>query len=174
MEVLSEFSMTEKSSLSSAWLADKLNQVMTDSATTHGWTFAEAHRKRFVGHGLCAGYRHVIPSVADDLRLPRMRNGAWNPYNPADYPPYAARQRWFRTPNDAFMTGNFHVAGSVMQKVLKLDSLSWFQILLASTYSGAFHPTAEGYAAMADVVADTARSVLAKYGQQSDAAMVPR
>ena len=66
------------------------------------------------------------------------------------------------------MTGNFHVAGSVLQKVLKLQSLSWFQILLASTYSGAFHPSAEGHAAIADAVAERARSVLTKYGQQSD------
>jgi hypothetical protein len=174
MEVLNEFALTEKSALTSAWLADKLDQVMTGSASTHGWSFAETHRQSFVGHGLCAGYRQVAPSAADDLRLPRMHDGSWVPYNPAEFRAYAPRQRWFRTPNDAFMTGNFHVAGSVMQKVLKLETLSWFQILLASTYSGAFHPTAEGQAAIADAVADKARAVLAKYGQQSEAAQVPR
>jgi hypothetical protein len=72
------------------------------------------------------------------------------------------------------MTGNFHVAGSVLQKVLKLETLSWFQILLASTYSGAFHPTAEGQAAIADAVADRARAVLARYGQQSELAHASR
>jgi hypothetical protein len=174
MEVLNEFALTEKSALTSAWLADKLDQVMTGSASTHGWSFAETHRQSFVGHGLCAGYRQVAPSAADDLRLPRMHDGSWVPYNPAEFRAYAPRQRWFRTPNDAFMTGNFHVAGSVIQKVLKLETLSWFQILLASTYSGAFHPTAEGQAAIADAVADKARAVLAKYGQQSEAAQVPR
>jgi hypothetical protein len=174
MEVLNEFSLTEKSALTSAWLADKLDQVMTGSAGTHGWSFAEAQRQSFVGHGLCAGYKQVAPSTADDLRLPRMHDGAWVPYNPADFHAYASRQRWFRTPNDAFMTGNFHVAGSVLQKVLKLETLSWFQILLASTYSGAFHPTAEGQAAIADAVADKARAVLAKYGQQSPLATGPK
>jgi hypothetical protein len=173
MDVLDEFSLTEKNALSSAWLADKLDRVMRASARTHGWSFADAHQKAFIGRGLCAGFRQVSPSPADDLRLPRFRKGRWEPFNPADYQPYARRKRWFRTPNDAFMTGNFHVAGSVLQKVLKFDSLSWFQILLASTYSGAFHPTGEGYAAIADAVSFKARAVLQKYGQQSDAAIVP-
>ena len=65
------------------------------------------------------------------------------------------------------MTGNFHVSGSILQKALRLESLSWFQLLLASTYSGAFHPTAEGHAAMADSVTDKARQVLRKYRQES-------
>jgi hypothetical protein len=51
----------------------------------------------------------------------------------------------------------------MLQRALKLPTFSWFQILLASTYSGAFHPTAEGQAAMADAVAAEARRVLAKY-----------
>jgi hypothetical protein len=34
---------------------------------------------------------------------------------------------------------------------------------LASVYSGAFHPTAEGQAAIADAVLEKARAVLAKY-----------
>jgi lysophospholipase L1-like esterase len=35
--------------------------------------------------------------------------------------------------------------------------------LFASSYSGGFHPTAEGQAAIADAVASKARAVLAKY-----------
>jgi hypothetical protein len=53
-----------------------------------------------------------------------------------------------------------------MQKVLKLQGFSSFQLLLASIYSGAFHPTAEGQAAMADAVVVEARRVLAKYAAQ--------
>ena len=102
------------------------------------------------------------------MRLPRKINGIWKPYNPADFRAYASRQRWFRTPNDAFMTGNFHVAASLLQKVMKMNSLAWFQLLLASTYSGSFHPTAEGHAAIADALSDKARTVLRKYGQASD------
>ena len=108
----------------------------------------------------------VIVGAGPAGSLPRRSaGGGWEPYNPADFQPYASRQRWFRTPNDAFLTGNFHVSASLMQKVLKLQTLSWFQLLLAATYSGAFHPTAEGHAAIADSVAERARAVLAKYGQ---------
>ncbi len=60
-----------------------------------------------------------------------------------------------------------------MQKVLKLQSFSWFQVLLAATYSGAFHPTAEGHAAIADAVVERARAVLVRHGQQSAAAGIP-
>lgn len=170
MEVFSDFAITQKAALSSAWLADKLDQIMEESARHHSWSFVADHRKAFVGRGLCAGHTTGLGSIADDLRLPRRQGGLWVPYNPAHFEPYAARQRWFRTPNDAFMTGNFHVAGSVMQRVLKLQSFSWFQVLLASTYSGAFHPTAEGHAAIADAVMPRAREVLSRYGQQSVAA----
>ena len=173
MEVFSEFSLSQNAASESSTLADKLQKVMSQSARLHGWSFADAHRKQFIGRGLCAGFTENAFSVADDLRLPRKVDGKWEPYNPADYQPYAARQRWFRTPNDAFMTGNFHVSGSVLQKALKLESLSWFQVLLASTYSGAFHPNAEGQAAMADAAVLKAREVLKKYGQQSDVALVP-
>jgi hypothetical protein len=61
------------------------------------------------------------------------------------------------------MTGNFHVSQSLLQNVLKTQAFSWVQLLLASIYSGAFHPTAEGQAAIADAVVEKARGVLVKY-----------
>ena len=123
-------------------------------------------QRDFVGRGICAGYTDNAFTIADDLRLPRWTGRKWEPFNPADWQAYAPRQRWFRTPNDAFMTGNFHVSESLMQKVLKLQGFSSFQLLLASIYSGAFHPTAEGQAAIADAVVAEARRVLAKYAAQ--------
>ncbi|MGQ0672901.1 MAG: hypothetical protein ACT4N2_08505 [Hyphomicrobium sp.] len=165
MEVYRDFSLNQQRALESSALADRLHDVMAKSARTHGWTFADGHRRAFNGRGICAGFSDNAFSIADDLRLPRKLDGQWQPYNPADFKAYSSRERWFRTPNDAFMTGNFHVSGSVFQKVLKLQSLSWFQVLLASTYGGAFHPTAEGHAAIADAVASKARGVLARYGQ---------
>jgi hypothetical protein len=56
-----------------------------------------------------------------------------------------------------------------MTKILPFEPFAPFQLILASTYSGAFHPTAEGQAAIADAVADKARAVLAKYGEGPDA-----
>ena len=166
MDVLSEFHLSAKKAREGQQVADKMHRVMRTSAREHGWTFVERHRDQFLGRGICAGWSENGLSSVDDLRLPRKLNGDWQPYNPADFQAYASRQRWFRTPNDAFMTGNFHVSASLMQTVLKLQSLSWFQLMLAATYSGAFHPTAEGQAAIADAVAERARAVLAKYDKR--------
>jgi hypothetical protein len=168
MEILSDFRMSEAKARVGTWIADKLHHAMRNAAKEFRWSFVESHRREFIGRGICAGTTYDGADIADDLRLPRKTEAGWRPYNPADYDAYASRQRWFRTPNDAFMTGNFHVAVSMLQKVLKINALSWFQLVLASTYSGAFHPTAEGQAAMADAVVHKARAVLEKYGQGSD------
>ena len=58
---------------------------------------------------------------------------------------------------------NFHVAQSLLGKVIGAQGYAWLQPLLASVDSGAFHPTAEGQAVIADAVVDKAREVLAKY-----------
>ena len=59
---------------------------------------------------------------------------------------------------------------SLLQKRAERRSgYRWVQLLLASVYSGAFHPTAEGQAAIADAVVEKARAVLAKYEQPSQA-----
>ena len=163
MEVVQEFRLSTEKARESQRAADKLHRVMRTSAREHGWTFVERHRDQFLGRGICAGWSENALSSVDDLRLPRKVGNTWEPYNPADFQPYAHRQRWFRTPNDAFMTGNFHVATNLAQRALKLQSIQWFQLLLAATYSGAFHPTAEGHAAMADAVIERARAVLTKY-----------
>ena len=169
MEIVADFQLREQKLREGAWIADKLHREMRGSAELYGWTFVETHRRAFIDRGICSGASDDGANIHDDLRIPRKVDGVWKPYNPADYRAYASRQRWFRTPNDAFMTGNFHVAQSVLQKVLKLDALASFQLLLAATYSGAFHPTAEGHAAIADLVAEKARVVLQKYGQGPDA-----
>jgi hypothetical protein len=55
-----------------------------------------------------------------------------------------------------------------LTKVLKIEPFAPFQLVLAATYSGAFHPTAEGEAAIADAIVSKARAVLSKYGQGPD------
>jgi hypothetical protein len=163
MDVLSDFALSQVKAKEGSGAAERLNEVMRRAARENGWAFVDRHRAAFLGRGICAGYADNAFSTADDLRLPRKVDGEWVPYNPADYRPYVSRRRWFRTPNDAFMTGNFHVSASALQRVLRMESLSWFQLLLASTYSGAFHPTAEGQAAIADAVVERARAVIEKY-----------
>ncbi len=169
MDVVPDFQLDRTRLKLGMWFADKLNRQMRDSSNEFGWTFVETHRRAFIGRSICAGLSVQGVSEVDDLRLPRKIDGMWTPYNPADYQPYAARQRWFRTPNDAFMTGNFHAAAGFLAKYLKIEPFAPFQAILASTYSGAFHPTAEGQAAIADAVVDKARAVLAKYGEGPDA-----
>lgn len=166
MTVTPDFLLSENRARESMAAGERLDAVMEDTSKQNGWTYVASHRQQFRGRGICAGYTDNAFTIADDLRLPRWTGRRWEPFNPADWQAYAPRQRWFRTPNDAFMTGNFHVSESLMQKVLKLQGFSSFQLLLASIYSGAFHPTAEGQAAMADAVVVEARRVLAKYAAQ--------
>jgi len=161
MQVVPEFELSEAKARQGEVLAARLNRTMREAAQQNGWSFVDKHRQQFAGHGVCASAGAM--QLVDDLGFPRKLGTEWVPFNPADYQPYATRARWFRTPNDAFLTGNFHVAASLAQKVLKIKSLSWVQLLLAATYSGAFHPNAEGQAVMADAVTERARAVLARY-----------
>jgi len=163
MDVLPAFSLNPILARDGEDISRELSAVMKHHARERGWTFAKYHWKAFLSHSLCAGYLIASPTIANELRLPRKQYRNWHPYNPSDYRPYVPRKRWFRTPNDAFMTGNFHVRGALLQSVLRSDNLRWMQLLLASTYSGAFHPTAEGQAAIADSVATKARAVLERY-----------
>ena len=173
MEVLPDFRLSELKVRTGTWISDKLNRAMSDAAAEYHWTFVSSHRRAFIGRGICAGNTYDGGDIADELRLPRKTEAGWRPYDPADYRAYASRQRWFRTPNDAFMTANFQVASSQLQKVLKLNAFSWFQLVLASTYSGAFHPTAEGQAAIADAVVDKARAVIEKYAAPTRSRVAP-
>jgi hypothetical protein len=162
MSVLPDFYLSEAKAREGNVAAERLNAIMLESAHQHQWTMADAHRAAFRGRGICAGLGAPV-TLADELRIPRKVDGVWQPYAPTEWRPYAPRQRLFRTPNDAFMTGNFHVAQSLLSKVISAQGYSWLQLLLASVYSGAFHPTAEGQATIADAVVDKGREVLAKY-----------
>lgn len=63
------------------------------------------------------------------------------------FKPYWPRERWVRTPNDAFLTAHLHE-----------DNVAGFQTLARfMAYSGAFHPTAGGHAVIADEVVKVIR-----------------
>jgi len=133
------------------------------------WTFVDGFNDDFRARGLCASDGE---SAAENLSFPIRRNGEWQPYKPSAYPAYTPRQRWFRTPNDAFLTSHMHAqavsnfggnCSGVFSGALKaLARRHWqaFQLFLASTYGGAFHPTAEGQARMADAVVKALRGKL--------------
>ncbi|MEZ5924972.1 MAG: hypothetical protein R3D57_11385 [Hyphomicrobiaceae bacterium] len=164
MTVFPEFNLSRARSADGEKAALKLYKAMKQAAADNRWSFVDAHRRAFAGHGVCIGASFEGSDPADDLRFPRRVAGAWVPFPPSQYEPYAPRRRWFRTPNDAYLTGHYHIGTAVAKRVLRLASVSWFQLVLAATYSGAFHPTAEGQAVIADAVAARAREVLAKYG----------
>jgi hypothetical protein len=163
MNVFPEFELSSSKAIAGERAAAQLNTSMRNVAKAFSWSFVERHRSEFAGHGVCAGSEGGAINLGDETRVPRKIDGVWQPYNPGDYQAYATRQRWFRTPNDAFLTGNYHIASSVVKTVMRFQDWEYFQLVLASTYSGAFHPTSEGQAVIADATLARARQVLNKY-----------
>jgi hypothetical protein len=152
-----------------------LHQRMGELAEDHGWTFAaRAYADRaFRGHGFCAQNKDKADDPAEVLMIPcwgkadrptlscesswsgKERN--WRPFNPEtqNYP-YALRQRWVRTFNDAYMIINKKVtdkAGNIDEKA---------SAAIFSETTGAMHPSAEGHAAMADAILIDIRAAIAK------------
>jgi hypothetical protein len=150
-----------------------LHKRMRDLAGDHGWTFAgHVYADRmFEGHGFCARNLRRVEDPAEQLMIPCYgsaerdtqscqasfsgKEGTWRPYNPAtqNYP-YALRQRWVRTFNDAYMVVN----QKVRDRFGKIDEKASAAVFSETT--GALHPSAEGHAAMADGLMLTLRPVL--------------
>jgi hypothetical protein len=133
------------------------------------WTYVDGFRDAFRQHGLCATGGD---GLHENLGFPRRKDGVWTPFKPTEYLPYTPRQRWFRTPNDSFLASNMHAehisnfgaqcSGVYTGAFKLLAQKHWkpFQVFLSSTYGGAFHPSAEGQARIADDVAVAARRIL--------------
>jgi lysophospholipase L1-like esterase len=150
-----------------------LHRRMRDLAGDHGWTFAGRvyADKMFEGHGFCAQNIRRISDPAEQLMIPchgraerdtqtcqpsfSGKAGDWRPYNPVtqNYP-YALRQRWVRTFNDAYMVVNQKVA----DKSGRIDEKISGAVFSETT--GALHPSAEGHAAMADGLMLSVRPIL--------------
>src|SRR3954452_18208934 len=71
-----------------------------------------------------------------------------------DVLPYGHQWRLIHNPNDAFLTANTHRKG--------ISAFDILQPAFAAPTSGAFHPTAEGHAVVADHVMRHVRAVLDK------------
>ena len=155
-----------------------LHTRMKELAGDQGWTFAgRVYEDRvFTRHGFCAQISKFASDPAEVLMLPCWGQAEratqtcqsswsgkikqWRPFNPADQNyPYALRQRWVRTFNDAYMTIN----QKVMTKEGRVDDLASAQTFSEAT--GAMHPNAEGQAAMADaILLDVRKSVAETLG----------
>ncbi len=152
-----------------------LHSRMKELAGDQGWTFAGRvyEDKVFTRHGFCAQSSKFVSDPAEVLMIPCWGQAEratqtcqsswsgkikeWRPYNPADQNyPYALRQRWVRTFNDAYMTIN----QKVMTKSGKIDDQVSAQTFSETT--GAMHPNAEGQAAMADAILMDIRKSIAE------------
>ena len=114
------------------------------------------HLPEFAKRGMCA--RDPARAFADQVNMGMPRKSRttdeFEPYSPAHTLTYGHHWRLIRDPNDAFLAGNTHREG--------ISPFDILQPAYAALYSGAFHPTAEGHAIVADHVVKHAREVLAK------------
>jgi lysophospholipase L1-like esterase len=154
---------------------DVLHRRMGELADANGWTYAgRAYADRpFKGHGFCARNNNNLNDPAEVLMVPCWGKASrptqscqsgifgqgtgWRPFDPAkqNYP-YALRQRWVRTINDAYMMVNQKVVdryGEVDEKASQQD--------FAETVGG-MHPSAEGHASMADAMLIDLRKEVAR------------
>jgi hypothetical protein len=154
---------------------DVLHRRMGELAEANGWTFAgRAYDDQpFRGHGFCAQRPQHVDDPAEMLMIPCWGKAArptlscqsgifgkgvgWRPYDPAtENYPYALRQRWVRSFNDAVMILN----QKVVDKYGAIDERA-SQAAFSET-TGAMHPSAEGHASMADAMLMDIRAEVAK------------
>jgi lysophospholipase L1-like esterase len=116
------------------------------TGTGTGFKLITDHVAEFAKRGVCARDPQKVLVDQVNMGMPRMSPAAANflPYSPAAALPYAHHWRLARNPNDTFLAGNTHREG-----ISPFDDL---QPAYAALYSGAFHPTAEGHAVVADHV----------------------
>jgi len=144
------------------------NKACRDPLTDR-MTFVDAHQAAFDQHGMCVhasddpefdracflasgnSFQTDLATAADD---PMACGRA-----ASNYRPYAPRGRWIRTANDSYFTAMTYPEGMpVMLKPSDIHDALWG--VGSAVYGGAVHPTAEGYAAMADAALPVARGVL--------------
>jgi hypothetical protein len=132
-------------------------------------SFADAHQAAFAQHGFCAraesdpDFDRRCFSVDGKSFADNPVDGATDPMvcdlEPSEFRAYASRARWVRTANDSYFAAmTFPEGVSSTIQPSDLHDATWG--ILSAVYGGAIHPTAEGYAAMADAAMATARNVL--------------
>ena len=137
---------------------------------TDRMTFVDAHQAAFDQHGMCVhapndpDVRSAMlfagrQELCDRPRRRRRRSDGLFARPASDYRPYASRARWIRTANDSYFTAMTYPVGiPAMLRPSDIHDAMWG--VLSAVYGGAMHPTAEGYAAMADAAMPAVRVVL--------------
>jgi hypothetical protein len=144
------------------------NKICHDP-TTERMVFVDGHQAAFARHGMCVRAaddpefdRNCFSTTGDSFQsdLTIAPDDPMACHQPAsNYRPYAPRARWIRTANDSYFTAMTYPEG--MPAILKPSDIHdalWG--VLSAVYGGAVHPTAEGYAAMADAALPAVRGVL--------------
>jgi lysophospholipase L1-like esterase len=143
--------------------------VMCGNLETDRMTFIDAHQDAFAQHGLCVR-ANDDPEFDRDCFSPDGKSFDPDPVTaagsplvcprrPSEFRPYAPRARWIRTPNDSYFTAmTFPRALPSTMQPSNIHDATW--AALSAVYGGAFHPTAEGHAVMADAALPAVRDVL--------------
>ncbi len=136
---------------------------------TDRMTFVDSHQTEFERHGMCVhaasdpvfdrkcfsqdgkSFATDLVAAAEDPLVCSIPAG--------DYLPYASRARWIRTANDSYFTAMTYPQG-IPATLRPTDIHDALWGVLSAVYGGAVHPTAEGYAAMADAALPATRVVL--------------
>ena len=132
-------------------------------------TFVDSHQDAFTQHGFCARSPND-PEFDRECFLPDGKSFESDPVaaatgpltcsrRPNEFRAYAPRARWIRTANDSYFTAmTFPRALPSTAQPSNIHDPAWGA--LSAVYGGAFHPSAEGHAVMADAALPAAREVL--------------
>ncbi|MDZ5448416.1 hypothetical protein [Labrys sp. ZIDIC5] len=139
---------------------DGLNAKIHALGTGTGWQVVSDFAAAFKGHALCQPGMADGSNAPDGLRFPvsNPTGQRWTPFSPPAWQAYRPRQRWFVTPNDAFLAANTMRTLASSGGDPRMNGRA--QPVLAATLSGSFHPNALGQAAMGDGVLKALRQKL--------------
>jgi hypothetical protein len=132
-------------------------------------TFVDAHQTAFANHGFCARaasdpeFDRQCFSDKGESFDPDIVTAASQPMvcgrSAGEYRAYLPRARWIRDANDSYFAAMTYPGGlPSSSQPTDIHDATWG--ILSAVYGGAVHPTAEGYAVMADAALPAAASVL--------------
>lgn len=130
--------------------------------------FVDAHQAQFKDHGFCAqadtdpDFDRTCFKDGNSFqthRLEALRHPLTCPQLPSRFRAYASRKRWIRTANDSYFSAMTYATGT-MYPIAPPDIHDALWGVGSAVYGGALHPTAQGYAAMADEALPDARRLL--------------
>jgi hypothetical protein len=135
---------------------------------TERMSFVDGHQAAFLNHGVCARAADD-PEFDRECFSPKGESFSTDPsaaddplacsLSASDFRPYASRARWIRTANDSYFAAmTYPEALPSTLRPSDIHDATWG--VLSAVYGGALHPTAEGYAAMADAAMPAVRQVL--------------